>query len=77
MNINVGFGYISVLLGYLSLSAVIRDWVSLQLEGGTLQLLLDSVEEFLLYHRQVAKEMFQVDPEIVIRVQKLLNRLKQ
>ena len=83
MNINVAFGYLSVLLGYLSLSEAIRDDVCLQLKGGTLQQLLDSIEEFLRYHKQIAKEILQIDEDtdlkvnFIVRVEKVVDRLKQ
>ena len=83
MNINVAFGYLSVLLGYLSLNAVIKDRVCLQLRGGTLRKVLDSIEEFLHYHKEVAEETVQADQDIepkinfVIRVEKMVDCLKR
>ena len=43
----------SVLLSYLCINGTVKSQVSARLEGGTLKELLDAVEEFLHYHRQI------------------------
>ena len=78
---NVAFGYLSVLLSYLSLNPGIRERICLQLQGGTLLQLVDAIEEFLQYHRRIANEINQVDQEIdskvgfIGRLQNLVDRL--
>ncbi|KAL8843090.1 MAG: hypothetical protein Q9170_000220 [Blastenia crenularia] len=52
---NVAFGYLSVLVAYLSMEEPARVIVAKRLDDGNLQLLRDAVEEFLQYHRQVDK----------------------
>lgn len=49
----VPFGYLSVLLCILCMNENIQSTVSAQLPGRSLKLLLDTVEEFLLYHKQI------------------------
>ena len=80
---NVAFGYLSVLLSHLSLSQMVKERVCSQLQGGTLKQLLDAVEEFIKYHRQVEDEIFQVDRGVdlkagfVCRLQTLVEHLQQ
>ncbi|KAL8968105.1 MAG: hypothetical protein Q9197_005055 [Variospora fuerteventurae] len=54
---NVAFGYLSVLLAYLSVDEEAREVVANQLEGRNLQPLLIAVEEFLQYHRQIGEDL--------------------
>ena len=55
----------------------------LQLKGGTLREVLDSVEEFLQYHKEVAEETVQADQDtelkisFVTRVEKMVDCLKR
>lgn len=49
----VPFGYLSVLISILCMNGEVRSMVSSQLPGKTLKLLLDTVEEFLLFHKQI------------------------
>ncbi|KAL2157188.1 hypothetical protein VTH06DRAFT_6324 [Thermothelomyces fergusii] len=53
--LNVALGYLSVLLGYLSLSGSIRDRFILVHPKKSIQPLLDSINEFIAFHRQVAE----------------------
>ena len=53
------FGYLAVLLSYLSLNVSIKSYVAGKLQGGTIEILLDAVEEFLFYHRKVADDIRQ------------------
>ena len=48
-----------MLLGFLSLNQQIRLRVSAHLEGGTLKQLIDALEEFLRYYRQIDFELHQ------------------
>jgi hypothetical protein len=50
---NVALGYLSVLLGFLCLNKTVRARASARLRGGTLKQLVDALEEFLQYHRQI------------------------
>lgn len=50
---NVAFGYLSVLLAYLCIDAKARAVFMVRSGGEPLQQLLDAVEEFLQYHRQI------------------------
>ena len=63
----MAFGYLSVLLSLLSLCQVIKERVCSQLQGGTLEQLLDAVNEFIKYHRQVEDEIYQVDRDVDLR----------
>lgn len=80
---NVAFGYLSVLLSNLCINGVIREQVRSRLQGGTLKQLLDAVEEFLHYHRQVDDQFCDVGEEIDVKVgfvgrlQSVVDRLKQ
>ena len=56
-------GYLSVLLGFLSLNQRVRQHVSAQLEGGTSKQLVDALEEFLRYYRQIEMELHQSEVE--------------
>ncbi|KAL2191280.1 hypothetical protein L209DRAFT_776227 [Thermothelomyces heterothallicus CBS 203.75] len=53
--LNVALGYLSVLLGYLSLSDSIRDRFIRVHPKKSIQPLLDSINEFIAFHRQVAE----------------------
>ncbi|KAL2151989.1 hypothetical protein VTH82DRAFT_5173 [Thermothelomyces myriococcoides] len=53
--LNVALGYLSVLLGYLSLSDSTRDRFILVHPKKSIQPLLDSISEFIAFHRQVAE----------------------
>lgn len=79
---NVAFGYLSVLLSNLCMDGVIRKHVRSQLAGGTLNPLLNAVEEFVHYHRQVDEEIHEVGGTedsragLVGRLQSVVDRLK-
>ena len=72
-----------MLLSNLCIDGVVREQVRSRLRGGTLKQLLDAVEEFLHYHRQVDDQICQVGEEIepkvgfVGRLQSVVERLKQ
>ena len=76
------FGYLSVLLSYLCINKDARIFVESNLKGQTLQQLLDAVEEFLHYHRQIEDEILQneeVDSRanFISRLQGVVILLKQ
>ncbi|MCJ1471212.1 hypothetical protein MMC07_009860 [Pseudocyphellaria aurata] len=79
---NVAFGYLSVLLSYLCVNQEVRLRVSSRLRGRTLGQLLDAVDEFLHYHRQIDEEIYQDDGEMDVkagfidRLQRMVNELK-
>ena len=72
-----------MLLSNLCIDRVIREQVRSRLQGGTLKQLLDAVEEFLHYHRQVDDQICYVGEEtdvkagFVGRLQSVVDRLKQ
>lgn len=78
----MAFGYLSVLLSYLCVDQEVRLRVSSRLKGRTLKQLLDAVDEFLHYHRQVDDEIYQNDGEMDVRagfidrLQRMVNELK-
>ncbi|MCJ1354373.1 MAG: hypothetical protein MMC33_004361 [Icmadophila ericetorum] len=80
---SVALGYLSVLLSYLSLNRLIKERMCLQLQGGTLKQLLDAVDEFLRYNRQIANDANCSDPDaefkagFTSRLQDVLDQLKQ
>lgn len=49
--LNVAFGYLSLLLGYMSLYEPVRQRFSSMHKAGNLVPLLDSIREFIAYHR--------------------------
>lgn len=63
----MAFGYVSVLLSYLCINEAVRQKVSARLQGGTLGPLLDAVEEFLQYHRQIDDGVRRDDGEEEVR----------
>ena len=80
----MAFGYLAVLLSYLSMNGTIRRLIRIQLHGYTVKSLIDAVEEFLAYHRMVANDIHQVDDDdldirasFIDRLQGVLDRLKQ
>lgn len=81
-SLNVAFGYLSVLLSYLCLNKTVRFMVSSQLQGGSLKQLLDAVQEFLHYHREIDanihqdKEGVDVQADFIDRLQRLIDGLK-
>ncbi|KAL8755431.1 MAG: hypothetical protein Q9199_003654 [Rusavskia elegans] len=72
---NVAFGYLSVLLSYLCVEKHGRQRVASHLPGGTLQALLDTVVEFLQYHRQIDDDMDQEDGETNLKAS-FISRLE-
>ena len=81
-SLNVAVGYLSVLLSYLCLNKTVRFMVSSQLQGGSLKQLLDAVQEFLHYHREIDanihkdEEGVEVQADFIDRLQRLIDGLK-
>ncbi|KAL9007260.1 MAG: hypothetical protein Q9188_000063 [Gyalolechia gomerana] len=79
---NVAFGYLSVLLAYLCVDGKARVVVTNRLGGEPLQQLLDAVEEFLQYHRQIDEVLETREGEtdlkasFVGRLESVLSRLR-
>ena len=49
----MAFGYVSVLLSYLCINGAVKSYVNARLEGPNMAVLLEAVDEFLSYHRQI------------------------
>lgn len=77
----MAFGYLAVLLAYLSIDEEARAMVANQLSGGSVQQLVGVVEEFLQYHRQIEDELVLKEGDVdlrtsfVGRLEKVLARL--
>jgi len=79
--LNVAFGYLSVLLCFLSISPSVKKRLCSLLPGNDLRPVLGAVEEFLHFHRQI-EEIQQSDEQVdlkatfVHRLQSVVDRLK-
>lgn len=58
-HLNVGFGYMSLLLGYMSLYPPVRQRFGSMHKGGNLAPLLASIHEFIRHHRAADNAMLQ------------------
>lgn len=58
---NVAFGYLAVMLANLCQSREPREFVAAQLPGRGLEVLVQAVEEFVLYHEKVDTMVFEGD----------------
>lgn len=80
---NVAFGYLSVLLIYLTVDDEARQMVASQLDGRSLLPLLGVVEEFLQYHRQIDEECNVDEGDVdfktsfVGRLENVLDRVRR
>ncbi|MCJ1421352.1 hypothetical protein MMC32_007715 [Xylographa parallela] len=80
---NIPFGYLSILLSFLSISASIRQRIRSRLQGQMLSTIFGAAEEFLQYHRQITGEILEAEEgndlkaNFVSRVQSVVDRLKQ
>lgn len=78
---NVAFGYLSVLIGYLCMNKDVRKRVRSGLPGGTLQQLLHAMQEFLHYHLEIEEatrtkvEDTDIRALFISRVQNVINDL--
>ena len=83
MRLNVSFGYLSLLLGFLSTSEVVRTRIRFQFPDRTFEEILSAMDEFLHYHRLVPDEICQsgtrtdVQANFVRRLQSMLDRLRR
>ncbi|KUI71530.1 hypothetical protein VM1G_06638 [Cytospora mali] len=57
--LNVAFGYLSLLLGYMSLYEPVRQRLGSMHKAGNLVPLLDSIREFIAYHRMTDDALAQ------------------
>ena len=64
-----------MLLSYLCVERHARQRVASQLPGGSLQALLDTVAEFLQYHRQIDEDMDQEVREMNLKAS-FISRLE-
>ena len=67
--LSVAFGYLAVLLGYLSLTAPIRAMMRAQARGGGIRSLVGSVQEFINMYKNVDSK--------VQGLEGLVNELRQ
>ncbi|PGH05986.1 hypothetical protein AJ79_06675 [Helicocarpus griseus UAMH5409] len=80
---NVAFGYLSVLLSTVSLDDEARLHLRKSLDGGNINRVLGTVDEFLHYHRKVEKEVHDGEGEhesmsgFTTRLQGIVDRIKQ
>lgn len=51
--LNVAFGYLSLLLGYMSLYEPVRQRFSAMHKAGNVDPLISSIREFIIYYRAV------------------------
>ena len=78
----MALGYLSVLLSFLCLNNAVKAHVSARLPGGTINQLVDAVEEFLQYHRLIDREISRGEGEddprssFLGRLQGLIAELK-
>ena len=70
--LNVAFGYLAVLLGYLSLADSVRNWLLDQSRGNGLSCLIGSVREFIAHHRTLDHRA-----EVTVRLEDLADRLEK
>ncbi|MCJ1285488.1 hypothetical protein MMC26_004828 [Xylographa opegraphella] len=83
IRLNVPFGYLSILLSFLSISVSIRQRIRPRLRGQMLSKIFGAVEEFLQYHRQITDEIREAEEgddlkaNFVSRVQSVIDRLKR
>ncbi|KAK3378179.1 wings apart-like protein regulation of heterochromatin-domain-containing protein [Podospora didyma] len=79
--LNVALGYLSIFLGYLCLCESIRDRFALVHPKKSLQPLLDSINEFIAFHHQVAEtgsdgeSKQDADFGALVRLQSLVDQL--
>lgn len=80
--LNVAFGYLSLLLGYMSLYEPVRQRFGSMHKAGNLVPLLDAIREFIAYHRvadnAIAQDEGQPAPHsnFTTKLQGLVERLE-
>lgn len=60
-HLNVAFGYLSVLLGYLALHPAVRQKLRSNLSTKNIAPLLDSIREFIAHHKKVEQTVEQTE----------------
>ncbi|KAI5862844.1 hypothetical protein GGS23DRAFT_71163 [Durotheca rogersii] len=80
-HLNVAFGYLSVLLGYLALYAPVRQKIRSGHSTRSIEPLLDSIREFIIHHRKVesadvGEDGTQDQSGYTERLQDLVHRLE-
>jgi hypothetical protein len=80
---NVAFGYLSVLLGYLSLQPGIAERIRARQPRGSIRPLLASIEEFIGHHKTV-DDLIEADEDghnahtgLTERLQNLVTKLSE
>lgn len=74
--LNVGFGYMSLLLGYMSLYEPVRQRFGSMHKGGNLVPLLASIREFITYHRVADNAMSQDGGESTLSYSNFTTKLQ-
>ncbi|KAK5662741.1 hypothetical protein OQA88_6148 [Cercophora sp. LCS_1] len=74
-SLNVALGYLSIVLGYLCLSAPIRGTFVRVHPKNSIQPLLESIAEFIAVHNQV-EEVQETQSGAMARLQRLLDQLR-
>jgi hypothetical protein len=74
--LNVAFGYLSILLGYLCLHQPIRERFISICSKGSLEPLLESLREFILFHKKVAANAMDGGGSAADRLQALVDQLE-
>lgn len=82
-HLNVAFGYLSLLLGYMSLYEPVRKRFSSMHKAGNLAPLLESIREFIAYHRMTDDAIAQAGDDqtsqylsFTTKLQGLVERLE-
>lgn len=79
---NVAFGYLSVLLGYLSLLPAIATRIAAQQPRRTLRPLVESIEEFIGHHKaadiliEEAEDGYDAQTGLTERLERLVTNLR-
>lgn len=72
--LNVAFGYLSVLLGYLSLSEAVQRRFSAKNADKGLQSLIESIRVFIALHKTLDKKSDTA--EVTVRLEGLVDALE-
>ena len=71
----MAYGYVTVLLCYLCLNNTVRKEAEDRLHGHSLKPLLNAMEEFLQYHRQIERDR-DLPEDFTSRLQALADKLR-
>ena len=81
--LNVAYGYLSIVLGNLCENELIRDKVRLRLPDQRLDALIQAIEEFIFYHKRLdsvrvqGEEGQDLSVDYIARMQSTVDRLQQ